>query len=193
MRKGKAAATGSIALGVGLPTGFLRGEFDDGTRARIFHMSQAEFHRVYARRQRRFVHKGFQRENIGVSPQRAQRRRAHGHVRQVMQQYILARKIIQRYSVTICCARRLRRIVGCGGWRWIGEVPAAQYKTARRIAGGACRMRVAPNFVLPTYDIFGFIELRLHFHDHGRTVRLPCELVVAHPLQFDRAAMGGAR
>ena len=52
---------------------------------------------------------------------------------------------------------------------------------------------MAPDFVLPADDVFRFVELRLHFHDHRRAVRLPREFVVAHPLQLDRSAVGGAR
>ncbi len=52
---------------------------------------------------------------------------------------------------------------------------------------------MAPDLVRPADDVPLGIEAARELHRHRRSVRLPLELVVAHPLQLDRVAARRAR
>ena len=52
---------------------------------------------------------------------------------------------------------------------------------------------MAPQLVFPVDDPAAVVECRLHAERHRRAVGFPGEFVLAHPLQLDRAAAGGAR
>jgi len=49
------------------------GRLDHGPRARVLEMPQAKAHRISARGERELVHEGFDREDVGIGAQRAQR------------------------------------------------------------------------------------------------------------------------
>ena len=71
------------------------------------------------------------------------------------------------------------------------EIPAGEQVDAVGIARSHV-VGLAEHVVVPV-DHAAVRHRALGAHGHGRAVGLPLELVVAHPLQPDRAAVGGAR
>src|SRR5208282_2099387 len=82
---------------------------------------------------------------------------------------------------------RLRDAVGARRALRAREIPARQ----KIVALGLARPRavgIAPYLVLPSDDAPLGGETGAKLHGHGGAIRLPGELVVAHPLQPDRPA-----
>ena len=180
------------ALLSALPAGLLGHGLDHRPRARVLQMCETEGDRIGARRSRQLIHEGFEREHVGIGAERAQRRDADRHVLDEMVDHPLVREIVERNGIAVAAAGRLRRARRRSHLLRLGEIPAGQHVGAvgrfrpRRVA-------VAPHLVLPVGDLAVASQRRLGAHHHGRAIRLPAELVVAHPLQPDRPAGHRAR
>ncbi len=164
---------------------------DHGAGARVLHVGEPEGDRIGAGRRRQLVHEGFEREHVGVGAERAQRRDPDRHVLHEVVDHPLAREVVERDRVAVAAARRLRRAGRRPHLLRLGQVPGRQHVGAGG-GGGPGRMAVAPQLVLPVGDP-AVGDRGLGPHHHRRTVGLPLELVVAHPLQPHRAAGHRAR
>src|SRR5438477_4490289 len=51
----------------------------------------------------------------------------------------------------------------------------------------------SPHLVRPRDDVALRVDAARELHHHGGAIRLPHELVVAHPLELDRPTAGGER
>ena len=141
---------------------------------------------------RQLVHEGLRREHVGVGAERAQRRHAHRHVLDEVMHDLLVRETRRAGSR---CGRRRRPAAAA---RSAAPAAAARPGTRRRarwrrVVAAAASMRVAPHVVVPVDDAAFGVERGLRLHRHRGAVRLPGELVVAHPLHPHRLARHRAR
>src|SRR6185503_15326875 len=176
-----AAAAPAVALLARFPGGGPGHGLDHGALALVVDVREAERHGVDAGGGRELVHEGLDREYVGISAERAQRRGAHRIVHDQVVRGALAREIVERDRVAVARAVRLRGMARRPGLFRIGEVPAAEQVDAVGIA--------RPHVVALAPDVEGPVDHAaagdgtLDLHGHGGAVGLPLELVVAHPLQ----------
>ena len=104
---------------------------------------------------------------------------------------LVAGYVVAGNCVAVATACRKRNVARERPLLRLREIPAREQIAAIRRAGTHA-MRTAPQLVLPVDDsAIGHRTLCLHHH--GRPVRLPCKLIVAHPLHAHRPAGNGAR
>jgi hypothetical protein len=108
----------------------------------------------------------------------------------------LVGEFVERDRIAIAAARGLRNGLRRNRTLWRGEIPARQQIVVPPIAARRVRARavgVAPDLVVPIDDPTLGGDRRPGAHHHGRTVGLPSEFILAHPLHAYRAALDCAR
>jgi len=106
--------------------------------------------------------------------------------------HALVREVVERHGVAVAAARRLGNVDRRSRFARLGDIPAGQQivvRTRRRRPGA---VGIAPYLIDPVDDPAVRVERGFGAREHGRAVRLPAELVVAHPLQAHRPSGDGA-
>ena len=153
-------------------------------------MPQPELDGVRSGQRRCLVHERFECENIRVGTKRAQRGNTHRHIRQQVVDRLLLRENIKRYGVAIAAAGRLRNVARRARRERFAHVPRCEQIAAIRVTGSRA-VGVTPQLVLPVDNPAIGVQRSAKVDRHGRTIRLPGEFVVPHPLKLYRAARQG--
>ena len=106
----EAAPARAVAAAARLPAGAPRGRLDHGARARILHVPQSELDRIDARRRRQLVDERLEREDVGVSAERPQRRGAQGRLRDVVLDDLHVGHVVQGIALRAGAAGGLRDV-----------------------------------------------------------------------------------
>jgi hypothetical protein len=184
-----AAAARAVARLARFPAGFLRHRFNDRPRARVGEVGEPEGDRIDAGGERQFVHEGFDGEYVGIAAERAQRGHPDRHLRDEMIHDPVIGQIVARNRVAIAAARGERNVACERPLLRLREAPAREQIASIRGAGPNA-VRPAPQLVLPIENP-AVSNGAPGLHHHGRAVRLPPKLVVAHPLHPHRPARDG--
>src|SRR4029077_15483565 len=105
--KGHAASILAIALLPWNPARFVSDSLKHRLGPGIPEMSQAERQRVDAGGVGKFVHDGFDREDVSVCSQRSERSVSHRRIEQEMVSDLLPRQFVVRYRIAVSVAERL--------------------------------------------------------------------------------------
>src|SRR5437016_9003460 len=165
--KGQATAASRGTLIV-VPAETCAGQTDNRKSPRIVEMPQAKVDRVLLGSSCQFIDEALQREDVRVSPERAQRRHSQRHCRDKMMNDPRLGKVVEWNSIAIATSFRLRQRLRRRRHEWLlqmrGREQVARFAGTRGVG-------VAPDLELPIDNGTRGIEAGTHRVDHWRTER----------------------